>query len=98
MHQSALLELLEVVKSADVSDRIRKAAEAIYQALIDAESTAVIGAGPWEPPEGLVAQRNGSRPRTLTTRPGIWSCGSLSCGRAGSRHSGDVPDEVDRNG
>lgn len=34
--QSALLELLEVIKAADVSDRIRAATETMYQALIDA--------------------------------------------------------------
>lgn len=68
--QSALLELLEVIKAADVSDRIRTATETMYQALIDAELTAVIGAGPWERADGRVAQRNGSRPRTLTTPAG----------------------------
>ena len=35
-------------KAADVDDRIRPAAETIYQALIEAELTAVIGAGPHE--------------------------------------------------
>ncbi len=42
----------------------------MYQALIDAELTAVIGAGPWERVDGRLAQRNGSRPRTLTTPAG----------------------------
>ena len=37
--QSALLEVLEVLKVADVGDRIRIAAETIYQALIEAELT-----------------------------------------------------------
>jgi putative transposase len=70
MDQSALLELLETLKAADVSDRIRLATQNLYQALIDAEATAVIGAGPWERAEGRAAVRNGSRPRTLTTQAG----------------------------
>ena len=37
LDQSALLEVLEVLKAADVEDRIRQAAETIYQALIEAE-------------------------------------------------------------
>ena len=48
LDQSALLELLDALKAADVDDRIRQAAATIYQALIEAELTAVIGAGPHE--------------------------------------------------
>src|ERR671921_2091573 len=39
----------------------------VHQAMIEAELTAVIGAGPHERTEARTAQRNGSRPRTLTT-------------------------------
>jgi transposase-like protein len=70
LDQSALLELLEALKAADVDDRIRTATETLYQALIEAELTAVIGAGPHERTETRTAQRNGSRPRTLTTTAG----------------------------
>lgn len=35
LDQSALLEVLEALKAAEVDDRIRQAAETIYQALID---------------------------------------------------------------
>jgi transposase-like protein len=70
LDQSALLELLEALKFADVDDRIRAATEALYQALIEAELTAVIGAGPHERTQSRTAQRNGSRPRTLTTTAG----------------------------
>ena len=70
LDQSALLEVLEVLKAADVEDRIRQAAATIYQALIEVELTAVIGAGPHERTETRVAQRNGHRPRTLTTTAG----------------------------
>jgi putative transposase len=58
LDQSALLELLESLKLADVDDRIRAATEALYQALIEAEQTAVIGAGPHE--------RSDSRSRSAT--------------------------------
>src|SRR3712207_9401538 len=70
LDQSALLELLEALKVAEVDDRIRTATEALYQALIEAELTAVIGAGPHERTDARTAQRNGSRPRTLTTTAG----------------------------
>jgi putative transposase len=46
------------------------AATTIYQALIDAELTSVIGAGPWERTPERTAQRNGYRPRLLSTSAG----------------------------
>ena len=70
LDQSALLELLEALKAADVDDRIRSATEALYQALIEAELTATLGAGPHERTENRTAQRNGHRPRILTTSAG----------------------------
>src|SRR3954464_976495 len=76
----ALLEVLEAMQAAGVEDRVRTAAQTIYQALIDAELTAVIGAGPWERTDQRTTQRNGSPPRTLTPPRGTWSCGSRSCG------------------
>jgi putative transposase len=48
LDNAALLQVLEAMKAAEVDDRIRLAAQTIYQALIDAELTHVIGAGPWE--------------------------------------------------
>ena len=44
MDKSALLELLDALKAADVDDRVRMATQHIYQALIDAEANVVIGA------------------------------------------------------
>src|SRR3954447_19390500 len=67
LDQSALLQLLEALKVADVDDRVRTATETLYQALIEAKLTAVIGDGPHESTETRAAQSNGSRPRTLTT-------------------------------
>src|SRR4051812_41164658 len=70
LDNAALLEVLEAMQAAGVEDRVRTAAQTIYQALIDAELTAVIGAGPWERTDRRTAQRNGSRSRTLTTTAG----------------------------
>src|SRR3954463_8582231 len=70
LDQSALLEVLEMLKGGDVEERVRQAATTIYQALIEAELTAVIGAGPHERTTERVAQRNGHRARTLTTTAG----------------------------
>src|SRR5579884_561253 len=70
LDQSALLELLEALKAADVDDRIRRAAQTIYQALIEAELSSIIGAEPHERTETRLAHRNGHRPRVLTTTAG----------------------------
>jgi transposase-like protein len=70
LDQSALLEVLDALKAAEVDDRIRQAAQTIYQALIEAELTAVVGAAPHERTPDRQAQRNGHRPRLLTTPAG----------------------------
>jgi transposase-like protein len=70
LDQSALLELLGELKLTDVSDRVRVATEKLYQELIDAEAAAFIGAAPFERTPDRVAQRNGTRPRMLTTTAG----------------------------
>ena len=70
LDQSALLELLEALKVTDVDERVRTATEHLYQALIDAELTAVIGAAPHQRTDARTGQRNGSRPRILTTTAG----------------------------
>jgi transposase-like protein len=53
-----------------VEDRVRTAEQTICQALIDAELTAVIGAGPWERSAERTTRRNGSWARVLTTTAG----------------------------
>ena len=70
LDQSALLGLLGELKLTDVSDQIRVATESLYQELIDAEAVAFIGAAPLERTPDRVTQRNGTRPRTLTTTAG----------------------------
>ena len=57
LDQSALLEVLDALKVAEVDDRIRQAAQTIYQALIEAELTSVIGAAPHQRTEARLAQR-----------------------------------------
>jgi putative transposase len=70
LDQSALLDVLEALKAADVDERIRQAATTIYQALIEAELSSVIGAGPHERTESRTGQRNGHRPKTIATTAG----------------------------
>jgi hypothetical protein len=77
------VEVLDAIKEADVADRVRESAATIYQALIEAELTSVIGAEPHERTDGRIGQRNGHRPRVLSTTAGIWSCGFEAAGRVG---------------
>jgi putative transposase len=70
LDQSALLEVLDALKAADVGDRVRTAAETVYQALIEAELTDQIGAAPHQRSAERTNQRNGHRTRTLTTTAG----------------------------
>ena len=70
LDQSALLDLLAQLKLTDVSGRIRSVTEVLYPELIDAEVASVIGAGKYERTEMRTTQRNGTRPRTLTTTAG----------------------------
>src|SRR3954449_13201111 len=70
LDQSALLEVLGMLKGGDVEEQVRQAATTIYQALIEAELSAVIGAAPHERTADRVAQRNGHRSKTLTTTAG----------------------------
>lgn len=67
LDQSALLEVLDVLKVADGGDRVRAAAETIYQAMIEAELTETIGAAVHERTDTRTAQRNGHRSRVLST-------------------------------
>jgi putative transposase len=70
LYQSDVLDLLEMIRSGGDIDTVRKGAELIYQALIEAEATEQIGAGRYERTDARTAQRNGYRPRTLSTKAG----------------------------
>ena len=70
LSQSALSELLDAFRAGDGVDLIRESVRTVLQELIEAEATEVIGAGRYERTESRVTDRNGSRPRLLTTKAG----------------------------
>ena len=65
-----LSELLDAVRAGGDIDVIRRSVEMVLQALIDAEATEVIGARPHERTDTRTNQRNGTRPRLLSTKAG----------------------------
>jgi putative transposase len=70
LDQSALLELLDVMRSADDGELMRRLLASMLQLLVDAEATAFIGAEPHERTEARTNQRNGTRERLLATATG----------------------------
>lgn len=70
LSQSALSELLEAFRASDGVDLIRESVRTVLQELIEAEAAEVIGAGRYERTEARTAERNGHRPRLLTTKAG----------------------------
>lgn len=67
---SDLSDLLAALKAGEMTDTIRTSLEWILQQLIEAEATAFIGAGPHERSDTRTTQRNGHRPRLLSTKAG----------------------------
>jgi transposase-like protein len=65
-----LSELLAALKAGEMTDTIRTSLEWVLQQLIEAEATAFIGAAPHERTDTRIAQRNGHRPRLLSTTAG----------------------------
>ena len=65
-----LLTLLPALGDADTTDLFRRLVERGMQDLIDAELSAPIGAEPHERTESRSNQRNGARPRTVSTPAG----------------------------
>ena len=70
LNQSALIDLLKELELTETTERIRVLTQRAFQELINAEATAVIGAAPYERASDRTTQRNGTRPRTLTTTAG----------------------------
>ena len=70
LSQSAVSELLDAFRAGDGVDLIRESVRAVLQELIEAEATEVIGAGRYQRTATRVTDRNGSRPRLLTTKAG----------------------------
>jgi putative transposase len=62
--------LLDAFHDRPDLDLVREMVGFLYQALIDLEATEVIGAGPHERTTTRTTRRNGSRPKTLTTKTG----------------------------
>jgi hypothetical protein len=103
MDQFALLELLEMLKDAQLDERIRVAAQNVHQALIDVEAGEKIDAGRWERTDAHTAMRNGSRARVLLTTAGDLelripklrgvvlpdAVGAAPADRSGVAHGGD---------
>lgn len=65
-----LSDALEQLRSDESGDLIRQMVTFLYQALIDSEATNAIGAELHERSVTRTTQRNGSRPRVLSTKAG----------------------------
>jgi putative transposase len=70
LSQSAVSELFEVFRTGEGTDFIRECVRVAMQELIETEATAAVGAGRYERTETRRTERNGSRPRLLTTHAG----------------------------
>jgi putative transposase len=68
--QSAVSDLLEVLRTGEAVDLIRESVRTVLQELIEAEATEFIGAARYERTESRLTERNGARPRTLSTKAG----------------------------
>ena len=71
LSQSAVSELLDAFRAGEGVDLVREAVRLVLQELIEAEATAVIGAGRYERSPERTKERNGSRPRELLTKGGL---------------------------
>ena len=70
LDQSALLELLDVMRSADGGELMRRLLATFLQLLVDAEASAFIGAEPHERTDARVTHRNGTRDKLVATATG----------------------------
>jgi transposase-like protein len=70
LSESAVSELLEVLRSGDAVDLIRESVRMVLQELIETEASDVIGAARYERTDSRVNERNGSRPLILATQAG----------------------------
>jgi putative transposase len=68
--QSALSELLDAFRAGDGVDLIRDAVRLVLQELIELEATREIGAARYERTDTRTTERNGARPRLLSTQAG----------------------------
>lgn len=70
LSNSDLSDLLDAIRVGEGTDLIREIARWVLQELIETEAAEAIGAGRYERVEGRVNERNGHRPKTLSTKAG----------------------------
>jgi hypothetical protein len=70
LSKSDLSDLLDALRVGEGVDLIREIARWVLQELIEAEAAEKIGAGRYERVDGRVTERNGHRPKTLSTKAG----------------------------
>jgi putative transposase len=70
LSQSALSELLDAFRAGDGADLVRDAVRVVLQELVELEATERIGAARYERTDARVTDRNGVRPRLLSTQAG----------------------------
>jgi putative transposase len=70
LSQSVASELLEAFRAGEGVDLIRESVRLVMQELIETEAAERIGAGRYERRDSRVTERNGSRPRLLSTQAG----------------------------
>jgi transposase-like protein len=70
LDQSVLSELLDAFRSGEGLDLIKEAVTLVCQQLIETELSSVIGADRYERTDTRVTERNGHRPRLLSTKAG----------------------------
>lgn len=70
LSQSVASELLAAFRAGEGVDLIRESVRMVMQELIETEATEQIGAGPYERTDTRTTQRNGSRPRLVSTQAG----------------------------
>ena len=70
LDDSALLEMIEMLRTADGGELMRRLLGGMLQAVVDAEATARIGAGLHERTDERTTRRNGTRDKVVTTAAG----------------------------
>ena len=70
LSNSDLSDLLDAIRVGEGTDLIREIARWVLQELIEAEAAEAIGAGRYERVDARVNERNGHRPKTLSTKTG----------------------------
>jgi putative transposase len=77
--QSAVSDLLDALRAGDGVDLVRESVRMVLQELIETEATEAIGAARYERSATRTTERNGSRPKLVTTKGGDVSVRSPSC-------------------